>query len=87
MSLSDEDALVDAIATRVVQRLNGAAPSSLALAQVPPDPSSSDPCTYAAEGECNGCGFCVTRKSDIVFEMLRMGISRVSAGRRATKRI
>jgi deoxyribose-phosphate aldolase len=82
MALSDEDALVEAIATRVAQRLSGAmmapAASPPRLAQV--DAGATDPCTYAAEGECNGCGFCVTRKEDIVFEMLRMGISRVSAG-------
>src|SRR5437870_5513078 len=78
MALSDEDALVEAIATRVAQRLSGGSAASALLSQVETNPT--DPCTYAAQGECNGCGFCVTRKTDIAFQMLRMGISRVSAG-------
>ena len=59
MAMSDEEALVEAIATRVAQRLGGAmaaaAPARLAQVDAGPD----GPCTWNGEPDaCNGCGVC-----------------------------
>jgi deoxyribose-phosphate aldolase len=79
MARAEEDALVEVLVERVAARLTqfpATGGGGGMLAQV--DPSA--PCHAPDDGECTGCGFCVTRKADVIHEMLRQGISRVGAG-------
>jgi len=75
MARSDEDALVEALVTRVAARLGVIQDTAVARTV---DPASR--CDANSADECNACGFCVTRKQDVIFEMMRHGIARVAAG-------
>lgn len=77
MARTEEDALVDALVARVGQRLGVLPVLQPATSGGPVDPHS--PC-HATGDDCTGCGFCVTRQTEQVFEMMRAGISRVAAG-------
>jgi deoxyribose-phosphate aldolase len=66
-NISRLDNLVETIAKEAILRMQD--PGS--------DPSL--PC-LADAGACNGCGFCVTRKKDVVDEIIHTGADRIGAG-------
>ena len=70
------DSLVDVISQKVAERLQLGGVASQAG-----DPGSdpASPCQATAD-TCNGCGYCVTRKSPVVEELVRLGASRIGAG-------
>ena len=69
------DSLIETIAKEAFQRMQGS--TSFARSNDPGfDPSL--PCHADAAG-CNGCGFCVTRKKDVVTDMIHQGADRIAA--------
>lgn len=68
------DAIIEAITSRVVARLQQPLPK-------PGDPGvdPTAPCDATAE-TCNGCGFCATRKESTVDRLITLGATRVAAG-------
>ena len=74
---ADDEALVEALVSRVGQRLGVQVFQNAPAATAGDDPSAA---CGATGPDCNGCGFCVTRKEPIIFEMLRAGVARVGAG-------
>jgi len=75
MRESDMEALVNEITQRVAQQLYAQnAPKG-------PDPGTDPnaPCD-ANHDTCNGCGFCATRKPEIVDTLVQLGAARIAAG-------
>jgi deoxyribose-phosphate aldolase len=73
MTQLDEEGLVNALVARVSQRLGVLAPKD--------GTAEADPRSRCdATDDCNGCGFCTTRKEHVVFEMMRRGMARVGQG-------
>ena len=69
------DHLVDLITEKVQARLNGGS----AAASSDPGYDPSAPCTVSMD-DCNGCGFCVTRKTEAVENLIGIGAARIGAG-------
>ncbi len=70
------DGLVDAIAQKVAARL---ALAPTASGGYDPGHNPDEPCTADASS-CNACGFCATRKPDVVEHMVQLGAARIGAG-------
>lgn len=71
----DLDSLIEAITKEAFQRVSG-----VKDIKVDNDPGYDPnlPCTADA-ASCNGCGFCVTRKKEVVSNMIDQGADRVAA--------
>jgi deoxyribose-phosphate aldolase len=79
--MTDTDALVDAIARKVAQRLHLDAPSSSSTSRkagVDAGFDPTQPCD-ATDATCTGCGYCVTRKEGVVDTLVSIGATRVGA--------
>jgi deoxyribose-phosphate aldolase len=78
--MSDVDALVDAIAAKVAGQL-GVTLSSAKGAPARGADAGRDPSTPcdATDATCTGCGYCVTRKADVVDTLVSIGATRVGA--------
>ena len=66
------DELVNVIAAKVAAQLNLAAPGN------DPGTDPNAPCDVSAE-DCNGCGFCHTRKPAVVEKLITIGADRIAA--------